>query len=478
MGIPGSRALFTLLALSLVSASACVDSAVVASDPVSYGELPEAAGGFIGYTDASSQLTSCGNCHVAKQGEWLATKHSKAWTGLQASGHASEACAGCHSTGELGNAATETAGYNATLDPRYQDVQCEACHGAGLTHVSGPNAGNHPKAPLQVAVESTTGCGECHQGNHTPYVEEWAASQHGYGAHGPQYRTLEGCKQCHGGEAALLAWGIETEYVEQGTNSLGITCGVCHDPHGGPIEAQLRFSVSVPDVNQNLCMKCHQRRATPDPALPNRGPHSPQGPLLLGENVGWLPPGFNYAPGALVGTHGTEANAKLCATCHANAYEVTDLQTGAHVFTSTGHSFKAIPCVDASGVPTGKDSCAKTATARNFQSCSTNGCHGSTAAAAAAMSLAQGRMAGLVKELDALLAKVPVAELDPNDGRFTSAEGAKFNAMLGAMPSSAVHNPLFMEALLIASITEVEDHYGVSATSAISLAPSFARPAR
>lgn len=478
MGIQGSRALFTLLAYSVLAASGCVDETIVLRNPDLYTELPAAAEGFIGYTDAGARLTVCGNCHVEKQGDWLATGHANAWKGLQDTGYASESCEGCHATGELGNAVTKLAGHGATRDPRYQDVQCEACHGPGLTHVSDPSGTNHPLAPLQVAVGSTTGCGECHQGNHTPFVEEWTESRHGYGAYAPLYRTLTGCKQCHGGEAALESWGIQADYVEKGTNSLGITCAVCHDPHGGPNEGQLRFPLGVPDVDQNLCMKCHQNRAVPNLDLPNREPHSPEGPLLLGRDVGWLPPGFSYERGTVVGTHGSESNAKLCAGCHVNAFEVTDPQTGGHVFTSTGHSFKAIPCVDGEGIPTGSDNCAKTATARSFTSCAAGGCHGSPQSAATAMDLAQSRIADLVSELNAVLAKVPAAEFSPTDNRFTSAEGAKFNAALGSDPSSAVHNPLLMEALLIASINEVKLRYNVAAASAVVLVPTFSLPAR
>jgi predicted CXXCH cytochrome family protein len=478
MGIKGTRALITLLGISSLAVSACVDETIILRNPDLFGELPAGAEDFIGYTDQGAQLTVCGNCHVEKQGDWAATKHASAWKGLQDSGHATESCEGCHATGELGNPAVGAAGHNATRDPRYQDVQCEACHGAGLTHVGDPTAANHPLAPLQVGVDATTGCGECHQGTHTPFVEEWSASRHGYGAHAPQYRTLNGCKQCHGGEAALAAWGVRTEFLEQGTNSIGITCAVCHDPHGGPNEGQLRFPLGATDVDQNLCMKCHQYRAVPDQALPNREPHSPQGPLLLGVDVGWIPPGFPYERGTTVGTHGSESNTRLCAGCHVNSFEVADPQTGGHVFTSTGHSFQAIPCVDADGIPTGDDNCAKTASARSFTSCSTSGCHGSPASAAAAMGLAQARIAGLVGELNAVLAKVPVAEFDNLDSRFTSAEGAKFNAALGANPSSAVHNPLFMEALLIASINEIESRYQVSAVSGITRSPIFSAPGR
>jgi len=56
---------------------------------------------------------------------------------------------------------------------------------------------------------------------------------------------------------------------------------------------------------------------------------------------------------------------------------------------------------------------------------------------------------------------VPPDEFDASDDRFTVGEGAKFNAALGAIESSAVHNPFLTEALLTASINAVQDTYGL-----------------
>ena len=66
----------------------------------------------------------------------------------------------------------------------------------------------------------------------------------------------------------------------------------------------------------------------------------------------------------------------------------------------------------------------------------------------------------LVAELDALLELVPETAFDRDDGVFTIAEGANFNAGLGDIESSAVHNPFLTEALLTASIAAVRDEYG------------------
>jgi len=63
----------------------------------------------------------------------------------------------------------------------------------------------------------------------------------------------------------------------------------------------------------------------------------------------------------------------------------------------------------------------------------------------------------------------PASELSPTDGVYTSAEGAKFNAGLGAIKSSAIHNPFMTEALLTASIRQVKLEYGVTAAHSLPL---------
>lgn len=453
--------LATLVLAAASVLSSCVDERIVYEQRELFEEPLANAASFLGYTDHASKLTVCGNCHIEKQGDWETTGHSGAWADLEASSAAETSCEGCHSVSERGNLESSLAGYNATQEIRYEDVQCESCHGAGLDHVTNPTDATVPLAALNAGADAVTGCADCHSGSHHGFADEWALSRHGDGANRPQYREREGCDACHGGEGALRAWGVNTEYLEKGQgDEIGITCAVCHDPHGSSgNDAQLRWPVDSRNVDENLCMKCHQRRAVPDPTS-SRGPHSPQGPLLLGENVGWMPPNFAYDDVLIRGTHGSEVNTKLCATCHVNSYEVTDPESGDHVFNATGHSFKSIPCVDAQGVPTTDDSCGMNTTERTFASCTTAGCHGSEDAALSAMLVAQNRIATLVVELDALLDQVPETAFDRDDGVFTVAEGANFNAGLGDIESSAVHNPFLTEALLTASIAAVQDEYG------------------
>jgi predicted CXXCH cytochrome family protein len=470
----------TCLALSVValaSVSACVDEKIVYRDRELFEDPPTAAGEFLGYTDHDTKLTVCGNCHIEKQGDWEQTLHAGAWAGLQDSGHAQESCEGCHTVNQLGNYTTAEGGFLTTGDERYEDVQCEACHGPGLTHVSSPTGTNVPLAPITVGVGFETGCGECHSDAHHPFVEEWVQSRHGDAAN-QGIRTREGCTVCHNGEGALESWGIDTNFIEKGQGeAIGITCAVCHNPHGGPNEHQLRFPIDVPEVNTNLCMKCHQRRAIPDEAS-THGPHSPQGPLLLGEigTVGWTPPNLQYEQATIRGTHGSEANERLCAGCHVNAFTVNDSE-GNFLISATGHLFKPIPCLDENGIPTGDDSCPKTTEARSFNSCTKSGCHGSADAALSALLIAQNRIHELTLELGGLLDQVPADAINHGDGILTIAEGATFNLELGEIESSAVHNPFLTEALLTASIKAVEDEYGVAALSSVSLENLIGTPA-
>ncbi len=427
----------------------CTDEEAVFGERPFFDDPSADASGFLGYDNRDLQLTVCGNCHVGQQSEWEETGHP-------------HAC--CHAVSENGNSAEDAVAWTATGDPRYHDVQCESCHGPGLDHVSSPDIAR-PLASIAAGVDLTSGCGECHRAeaaDHKPFVEEWSQSRHGEGANRPQYRDREGCLTCHGGRGALEAWGVDDVFLEnvEDTQGIGIVCAVCHDPHEERHPGQLRFAIDVPDVDLNLCMKCHQRRAVPDLESPQRGPHSPQGPLLLGENVGWTPPGFPFGPGEIVGTHGTEANPRLCATCHVNPVETASAIT-------SGHLFKPIPCVDAQGIPTASEECALEE--RSFEACTASGCHGTQVAARSAFIVAKARIAALVEELDALLALVPDSEFDPDDDIFTVAEGANFNAGLGEIRSSAIHNAFLTEALLIASIEAVEDEYGVQASIQMDL---------
>ena len=448
--------------------TACVDERVVYED-VRFPPLPAGAANFVGYSDEAAKETVCGNCHVGQQGDWENTAHASAWQTLEGSGHAESFCEGCHTVGQLGNAVNEAGGWETTEDTRYHDVQCESCHGSGLDHIENPDVdANVPMAPLAVGTDLTQGCGECHNGTHHPFVEEW--SQSGHGNVQTSAAERDSCWGCHTGENVLLAWGVQDDYAEKqqaltdANTHLPITCGVCHDPHANNGEGQLRFPVDVPSEEENLCMKCHHKRGVPDPTT-FRGPHSPEGPVLLGYG-GWWPPSMEFPGGAVTATHGSERNPRLCAGCHVTSFTVTDDATGEFQFQSTGHLFQAIPCLDANGIPTTGDCGLQE---RSFQSCTGAGCHETEDVGRGLLTLAETRVEDLVAELAALLALVPEAEFADDDGRYTTAEGSRFNRELAEVPGSTIHNPILIETLLRASIREVRQEYGLAAQTGVSL---------
>jgi predicted CXXCH cytochrome family protein len=477
LGLYAAKAVaFTLLL------GTCVSSDIVYRNS-QFPQPSAEAKGFVGYSQSDTKQTTCGNCHVDQQTTWSGTRHSHAWADLQASGHATTECQACHSVNDRGNATTDVAaGYTSTQDKRYQDVQCESCHGPGLTHITSPTIDNRPLASIAVAVGADNGCAECHTGVHSPFVEEWATSRHGIVESSPS--TKPQCIGCHTAQGALAAMGVNTDYVEKtSTTPLPIVCAVCHDPHDATQTHQLRFAIDAPDLDRNLCMRCHQRRSNPDPAS-SSGPHSPQGPTLLG-TAGWFPP-ILIAQGIteINATHGSQsANPSLCATCHVNRATVTDALTGAFTFQSTGHNFHAIPCLDETGKPTADTSCL--VTQRSFAGCTASGCHGSADAARGALISVESQVDVLETQLNALIAQIPSTEFVAGDGKITTGEGAKFNASLGSMTGQPVHNPFLIRTLLTASIQQVEQDYAltlsgsaVAPMSAASIASIRARNAR
>jgi hypothetical protein len=150
-----------------------------------------------------------------------------------------------------------------------------------------------------------------------------------------------------------------------------------------------------------------------------------------------------------------------------NDYEVTDPATGDHVFNVTGHSFKATPCLDAQGVPLPTTDCALEE--RTFVTCASSGCHGSPEVARSALVVVTLRFDQLTTELAGLLTQVPDGEIVAGDGLITTAEGAKFNLQLAEQQGSPLHNPFLIEALLIASIQQIELDYGLTAAPGLPL---------
>jgi predicted CXXCH cytochrome family protein len=334
----------------------------------------------------------------------------------------------------------------------------------------------HPIASIAVGTDLTAGCGECHRSQHHPFVQEWATSRHG--RLNTTAAPRAGCNACHEARGILAAFGVNNTYLEKTSSQLfPITCAVCHDPHGNQNSKNLRFPIDVPSPEQNLCAKCHNRRSVPD-ATSSQGlhPHAPEGALLFGE-AGWFPPGSTIEPGKIIASHGSEGNQRLCATCHVRSFEVTDAQ-GNRVGTS-GHTFQAIPCRGANGLPVATD-CDMTTTARDFTGCTGGRCHANVQAAFSAVTSATTDLRASAEELLALLRQVDPnleaagGQIDPTNPTFTVAEGALYNYYLATMggttrPSplltyapSAVHNPFLMRSLLAASRQIVRSTYGLT----------------
>jgi predicted CXXCH cytochrome family protein len=463
-------------------------------------QLPDQTFNFLGYFDAENTTPVCSACHAGPVATWRDTGHATAWEGLQASGHAQSFCEGCHAVSQLGNAIDNgtAAGYNLVADERYEDVQCESCHGPGFDHVQNPDAVK-PLASIAADTGLGNGCGDCHEGSHHPFVEQWRASRHGSPSALGIAGTIDGCNECHEGRKALdVKFGESSNYVERDAAELQpITCAVCHDPHGTANDGNLRAPIDVA-TTENLCVTCHARRGTPP--SPN-GPHAAQGLLVLDQDVGWIPPGFVYDTLRFINSHGKGLNRKLCATCHVAVFEVTDQATDAFLFQSVGHSFEALPCLDAQGLPTAGP-CDDAD--RSFRTCTTAGCHGAETAPRFFYRRLKTRLEELLDQLwfdtdgntqidatDAGLLPQVVArgdrlQLDLRDRLVTVAEGALWNAMLAhtsdrpwfgdgsvfGLPFSShkssgngVHNPYKLEALLIASIQAVVDEYGLASPS-------------
>jgi predicted CXXCH cytochrome family protein len=450
-----------IICLAAALFSACADR-IVTRDPLEPLNLPIGAGGFLGYHNPAAKLTVCGNCHITQNSQWAQTTHANAYAAaVQLAPQAAEVCAVCHAVSPFGNNATQPGGWPATREARYHDVQCESCHGPGLDHVRNPDGGTVASvlARVDAGVQMNATCTECHGGFHHPFVQEWAESGHGRVITAAAGRA--DCEGCHEGKAALRALGVLSRYQEEGSAApIAITCAVCHDPHRTRFDKQLRYSIDMPDEQQNLCMRCHHKRGGPDFTAQNRGPHSPEGPMLLGE-AGWWPPNMPVQPGTqIVGTHGSEANPRMCAGCHMQRFEVEDRQTQQFSFETTSHMFEAIPCIDAQGRPTRLDNC--TVQQRTFRTCTAAGCHPSQAAARNAMLTVRARVDNWNNQLKSQLARVPAAEFNPNDNRYSTGEGARFNSQLADRPGSVTHNPFLIEALLIGSIQQVQRDYGIN----------------
>jgi predicted CXXCH cytochrome family protein len=386
------------------------------------GPFPD---GFLGLTNVAQNVTQCGECHPSQQSHWVETAHADAFDTLDAIGQsgADQPCALCHNVTSNGNALTDPdAGFIGTPVAELHNVQCESCHGPGAEHVD--DVTQHPDASLGVSL--TEGCGECHQAEHHPFVEEWMESAHAHSleagqAFGENVAANPDCAYCHVAQSFIrFIQSGGTELIIT-SNPEPITCVACHDPHGNGNDKQIRVLPGEPIV----CGQCHNQ----GPAMVGNAPHHPQRDVLLG-NAGFEFPGESY-PGA--STHGdTDFNPDLCITCHVvtTPFVGGDFPIAAQV----GHTFTPIPVIDEA---TGE---------RNFTNCVE--CHANP----------ESVFNNFRAEIDPLVAELR-ADLDgvPEDQRGSeSYQGALFNLQTYDQDKSrGVHNPNRTRRLIETSIEKL-----------------------
>jgi len=281
---------------------------------------------------------------------WLGSKHGTAFEAVK--GSTSSLCMDCHSTGFLfadrnGDGKDDflqAQGYDDFIktntdwltpaanrsNSHMRGVTCESCHGPGGYGGLAPNPSgiSHPYR-VDISAGPCLGCHEIPDvlpgsSAHPQNVEDFHFNAHK--SAGGIVMNNDPCFQCHVGQAFLsrvLNNGAKIG-PSQVTDPKGVTCAVCHDPHGetNPTHHYLRLygTTTIRANGQNLtvnagkaavCYNCHNANN----ALPNItvDPHGNES--LMVEGVG----GYEYGDVTpVVVTHGDRVTDK-CVTCHMTA---------------------------------------------------------------------------------------------------------------------------------------------------------------
>jgi hypothetical protein len=146
-------------------------------------------------------------------------------------------CGSCHNTGY--NPEGNQMGLPGLVGTwALQNIQCEACHGPGSEHASGPSKDN-----IQIDTSSAL-CGQCHSRGDDMSV---IPAKGGFIRHHEQYQELLqsphknlGCVTCHDPhetsglsiktECATCHPSQATEFAGSDMDQAGVTCTDCHMP--------------------------------------------------------------------------------------------------------------------------------------------------------------------------------------------------------------------------------------------------------
>lgn len=277
-------------------------------------------------------------------GPWSGSTHARAYDNLTAAQRNDTVCLNCHTTGfhrgdnERGTPSargfddfiTDWSNPSASADqsPHLQGVSCEACHGPGGAGGTPPESSGF-QHDYQASL-SQGPCMACHkiapdeQIDGRDYYFAWEGD-----LHREAHRVMDGqvrvvdtypCYHCHVGQyfiGRMHGKELTPAVIDQ---PKGVTCVVCHDPHGETgYKAQLRTvgRISIPlqeggtrSVDAGpaaVCYSCHNAYYT----MPAVGEdlHGNQAEMLEGFG------GWEYGQEMPVGVHGMIMTDK-CVGCH------------------------------------------------------------------------------------------------------------------------------------------------------------------
>ena len=114
--------------------------------------------------------TECQECHPAQYEFWRATRHSRAFSTLEATQQEMDAeCIGCHTAGYR----QEGGFFRPHRHEGFENVQCGSCHGPAAEHVRG--GASYVRRGVLRSGQLT--CMGCHDKDHDPDFEKEAAAR-------------------------------------------------------------------------------------------------------------------------------------------------------------------------------------------------------------------------------------------------------------------------------------------------------------
>ncbi len=211
----------------------------------------------------------CQACHPDEYAGWSQTRHANA-AGMNPDGTFwvsdpndpsrnegdldawKNSCANCHVLNW--NADDKTFAFSETDPAKGLGIQCEECHGPGMT---------------MTIDRSLDLCGKCHTSSHSQVADFEK------GGHSMSYETLQtsdhatdDCLHC------MTTEGFLGDTVTLDSDLTSLTCVVCHNPHEGTNDKLLRTATV-----DELCAECHNGTHHPqsEEAMYPSGPHAKAG---------------------------------------------------------------------------------------------------------------------------------------------------------------------------------------------------------